>query len=561
MPDFRGNASLQRKIRMRQRWLPLAVHGAIIGLTALSDHAFGQTRAFQPTYEEDTTRRGQDYRSFHPVAPSALYCQQACITESQCRAWSYDSPSVSGGKQPMCWLKASVPPLERAQGIVSGVVRLDALEAAAKPQREKLNAPAQGGSIKAIFEKYDLLGTFAFDCSRPVSKDNLYFITRAIDDKHVQRDQMSGPTTRDYVTIFDKAVELPADEISVSGDRSGVRSETVYRLEKNRTHAIEATLGGDTLIADGKFIGNGQEVPWANKCGPSRAQEGSVEAIFENYNLLGTFAFDCSKPASNTNFYYVHRVMDTGHVERARVSGPAGRDYANIIDKASGLGPNEVSVSGTRVEGNHKNEPIEEVWRVEPNRAVTMEGTLGGAKMISGRRFNGQEVPWIYKCSAPGTLSSESSVSPPSGTGNAPGSSPATPAAANPQNGSVKAIFEKYNLIGIFAQDCSRPAKAVENWYYVDRLIDPEHVQRDLMESETTRTQTLIIDQAWELRANEVVVVGTRDNQPTSGIWRLDKDRMVQWDTIHAGQKLITAGKWVKTGADMPWINRCGDLH
>ena len=30
----------------------------------------------------------------------------------------------------------------------------------------------------------------------------------------------------------------------------------------------------------------------------ARAQDGSVKAIFEKYNQLGTFAWDCSKPAS-----------------------------------------------------------------------------------------------------------------------------------------------------------------------------------------------------------------------------------------------------------------------
>jgi len=29
---------------------------------------------------------------------------------------------------------------------------------------------------------------------------------------------------------------------------------------------------------------------------------------------------------------------------------------------------------------------------------------------------------------------------------------------------------------------------------------------------------------------------------------------------IHAGEQTISRGKWVKTGTDVPWINRCGDV-
>ena len=81
------------------------------------------------------------------------------------------------------------------------------------------DAGAQESSVKAIFEKHDLLGMFAFDCSSPASKSNIYFVNRLLDAYHVQRDQMSGPTTRDRVTVIDKAIELTSDEISIGGKR------------------------------------------------------------------------------------------------------------------------------------------------------------------------------------------------------------------------------------------------------------------------------------------------------------------------------------------------------
>ncbi|MGO9699594.1 MAG: PAN domain-containing protein [Xanthobacteraceae bacterium] len=127
---------------MHHRILPLAIYLAVIGSTAVGNDAFGQTQPFRPTYEDGMDRRGQDYRSFHPIGPSALYCQQACLAESQCRAWSYASPSVRRDKQPTCWLKSSVPPPTQARGIVSGVVRPESTDVAAAAEGAKTAAPA-----------------------------------------------------------------------------------------------------------------------------------------------------------------------------------------------------------------------------------------------------------------------------------------------------------------------------------------------------------------------------------------------------------------------------------
>src|ERR1700722_11431575 len=46
------------------------------------------------------------------------------------------------------------------------------------------------------------------------------------------------------------------------------------------------------------------------------AQTSAVKSVFENYKLFGIFGFDCSKPASGENYYYVHRMIDPDHAER-----------------------------------------------------------------------------------------------------------------------------------------------------------------------------------------------------------------------------------------------------
>ena len=121
-------------------------------------------------------------------------------------------------------------------------------------------------SVKTVFEKYNLLGTFSWDCSKPASKDNQYFVNRVVDADHVQRDQMSGETTRDAVTIIDKAAGLGPNELSVSGTREGQPAEGIWRVENNRQIGTEVTIGGKKVISAGRYVGSGRNVQWLVKC-------------------------------------------------------------------------------------------------------------------------------------------------------------------------------------------------------------------------------------------------------------------------------------------------------
>jgi hypothetical protein len=127
-------------------------------------------------------------------------------------------------------------------------------------------ARAQSGAVKAVFEKHDLLGTFAWDCSRPASRDNHYFVDRLLDPDHVQRDQMVGPTERSSVTIIDKAADAGPNDVAASGTVDGRAVDLVWHLEANRMVGQEATVDGKKLISGRRVLANGQEVPWVNKC-------------------------------------------------------------------------------------------------------------------------------------------------------------------------------------------------------------------------------------------------------------------------------------------------------
>jgi len=135
---------------------------------------------------------------------------------------------------------------------------------------------AQDGSLAAIFQKYNLLGTFAWDCSKPPSAQNNWYVHRMLDANHVQRDRMTGPTTRQFVIIIDRAAPLSANEIELSGtitgrvgsqDLDGAPTAGVWRVEQGRLLPWEATVNGNKLVTNGRLTSTGLEVPWNTRCG------------------------------------------------------------------------------------------------------------------------------------------------------------------------------------------------------------------------------------------------------------------------------------------------------
>jgi hypothetical protein len=149
-----------------------------------------------------------------------------------------------------------------------------------------VTSAAQAASVKEIFEKYGLLGNFAWDCSRPPSPDNWSYVNRLIDADHVQRDLMTGPTTRQWMAVFDKASELKPNEVMVSGRITGrlegktVENEPVdgvWRIERNRMQQWASTFQGRPLIVNGRL--SGREVPWSTKCASPSGQEARTEVL------------------------------------------------------------------------------------------------------------------------------------------------------------------------------------------------------------------------------------------------------------------------------------------
>ena len=155
-------------------------------------------------------------------------------------------------------------------GLLTAATALGSLGFALAP------AYAQSGSVKAVFEKHGLLGTFARDCNKPAGRDNLYYVNRLVDPDHVQRDLMEGPTTRSWFTLIDQAKETGRNQVWFSGRMTGTLggksydselTEGTWRIEPKRLVQTEASLGGQKLIAGGRWVATGREMLPLNKCG------------------------------------------------------------------------------------------------------------------------------------------------------------------------------------------------------------------------------------------------------------------------------------------------------
>jgi hypothetical protein len=272
-------------------------------------------------------------------------------------------------------------------------------------------ATSVASDVRTIFEKYRLLATFAPDCGKPASPDNPYYTNRLLSDGTIDRRQMTGPSRTAFTTLLDKATELKPNEIAVSGTREGTPTDGVWRIEDGRMLQMEASIGGEKIVGAGRLLRTGQALPWLSRCEATPAETqssqgtsnpavatatpGSAKAIFEKYKLIGTFAYDCSRPAAADNYRYVNRARSDGTIERVQMSGPTTTDWMVVLDKAAELRANEITVSGVR-----DGKPTDAVWYVEDKRMRQMEVTLGGQKFVSNARVlqSGREVPWLYSC-------------------------------------------------------------------------------------------------------------------------------------------------------------------
>ena len=86
---------------MRPRHIGLALAAFVLVAST-------QSATAADTYQPNIDRPGSDYTSFNLVGNNPADCQNACVRDSRCRAWTFVKPGVQGPTA-RCWLKSAIP--------------------------------------------------------------------------------------------------------------------------------------------------------------------------------------------------------------------------------------------------------------------------------------------------------------------------------------------------------------------------------------------------------------------------------------------------------------------
>ena len=80
----------------------------------------GGPKSFGQVMESNTDRPGSDFRDFDLPLGLPELCQTICVTDSNCKAWTYVKPGYQG-QRARCWLKNGVPNPSHDTCCISGV--------------------------------------------------------------------------------------------------------------------------------------------------------------------------------------------------------------------------------------------------------------------------------------------------------------------------------------------------------------------------------------------------------------------------------------------------------
>jgi hypothetical protein len=109
--------------------LTLGGSGIAVVSSALADSSgFGIPLGINAPPKQNTDRPGGDFRNFEiqssigGLGTAVSVCQNACVSASNCRAWTLVKPGIQGPTA-RCWLKSSAPGKRSNGCCTSGVER------------------------------------------------------------------------------------------------------------------------------------------------------------------------------------------------------------------------------------------------------------------------------------------------------------------------------------------------------------------------------------------------------------------------------------------------------
>jgi hypothetical protein len=122
-------------------------------------------------------------------------------------------------------------------------------------------------SIKEIFEKYRLAGTWAADCGKPASRQNPHVVYRILDADRVQRETMIEPGKTFDVSITLSVVEPTAGELVMAWKTSEGGITNRVQVLQNQMQTMDSTRdNGEKLSVNGRRLRDNSETPRFKKC-------------------------------------------------------------------------------------------------------------------------------------------------------------------------------------------------------------------------------------------------------------------------------------------------------
>jgi hypothetical protein len=124
-------------------------------------------------------------------------------------------------------------------------------------------------------------------------------------------------------------------------------------------------------------------------------QAQSAADTLASYGMLGTWANDCSQPASSTNFYAVYKRSSGGQVTRVYYNDPDKVYNTYIIVDAIRVSDDQVAYRQKGSDGT-----VEIVIQVDGKRYHVLSSRVVNGKVFvkDGKFANGDVSPWQTKC-------------------------------------------------------------------------------------------------------------------------------------------------------------------
>jgi hypothetical protein len=131
----------------------------------------------------------------------------------------------------------------------------------------------------------------------------------------------------------------------------------------------------------------------------------SAGAILERYDLLGTWAPACDKPAGPTNWYVIHSMTTDGRAENRYDNGDRGPLRLSIVESVQPLTATTLGVRTRYADsgwGKANGAVFDMIVEVTAGHTRTVQSIRNdGTVLIKDSKFaaNGEPSQILYKCS------------------------------------------------------------------------------------------------------------------------------------------------------------------